>query len=243
MIGLQARVTARFDGHDITDGFVMSALSRPRPVRVARAVEVDGMRGSALTASGYGPIEVEMRLAAVGDPASRRERVDRLMAGLDVGEARPLSFSDDAGRYYMAVPSGGGAVAHTAWSDEVSLVFLVPDPARYGAERSVALASGSTATVRVGGNTEAALRVAATAARASGGVWGVTCDGGDAVKVEMGSGAHSVEIDCERRTAAVDSQAAVPTLASDWIAMAPGTHQISMTGTGAATAMWTERWL
>jgi hypothetical protein len=116
----------------------------------------------------------------------------------------------------------------------------------YGAARTVTVPSGGSVEFNVGGTYKTMPRITANAARDSSSlVWGLRLDGGDFVHVATGSNAvKSVLIDCAERICTVAGAVALPTLDSDWLELEPGTHTLAMdNGTGAATVVFTERWL
>lgn len=235
MIG-PIRTTVTFDGYRISDDFLVSRISRPRPIQAAETVTPGGARGGILSRVRTDPVTIELGLVAEGDYTRRGAALDRLMAALSADTPRELRFGDDSGRYYLAVPSGGGAVTPYFWGDEITVQLIAPDPARYGALRTVSVPAGASTSAMVGGNSYAMPAIAGT----SSGTWRVTVDGAEYVEV---SGSGAVSVDCEARTATVAGTLALPTIGSDWIRLEPGRHSVAAGSGGPATLTWRERWL
>ena len=234
-----------FDGHDLTELFLVTDVSRPWPSMSASASD-NPTGGSFLTGLRRSSAEVSMTLYAFGTTSERREAERELASWLDVDGPRELAFGDDGGLCYMAVPSGTDAPKSYMDAESVSVTFLVPEPVMLGDEVSVTVPSGTTLGVGVGGTAPARPTIAATGAVRDGstGLWGVRdTASGDFVRVALPTASPSaVTIDCERRTATVNGQSALVTLDSDWLELAPGAHQLALDGTGTATITWRERW-
>lgn len=235
-----------FDGHDLTELFLVTGVSRPWPSLSASTTD-NPAGGSFLTGLRQDAAEVSMTLYAFGSTSERREAARALASWLAVDDPRELAFGDDGGLCYMAVPSGTDAPKSFVDAESVSVTFLVPEPVMLGDRMTTTVPSGATASVGVGGTAPARPVIEASAAVRDGstGLWGVrdTASGGF-VRVALPTASPSaVAIDCERRTATVDGQSALVTLDSDWLELAPGAHALAVDGTGAATLTWRERWL
>lgn len=237
-----------FDGIDYSgvfdvEGVSMNALPGTTPdLRFAA-----GRDGAALAGNVLAPMEIRVRARLSTRFVDARE-IQRAWAdaaaAMRTEEPRRLSLTPD--RYRMAVLSGDSALEFKTYSATAELVFLCPDPVAYGVERTVTVPSGGSAEFVVGGTYRAAPAIAANAVRdATSLVWGLKLDGGDFVHVATGNAsARSVAIDCGARTCRVAGAAALPTLDSDWLKLAPGRHVLAMDeGTGAATVTFAERWL
>ena len=235
-----------FDGHDLTELFLVTDVSRPWPSLSASTTD-NPAGGSFLTGLRREAAEVSVTLYAFGSTSERREAARALASWLDVNGPRELAFGDDGGLCYMAVPSGTDAPKSYMDAESVSVTFLVPEPVMLGDEVSVIVPSGATMGVGVGGTAPARPTIAATGAvrDSSTGLWGVRDAGsGSFVRVSIPTAsASSVVIDCERRTATVNGESALVTLDSDWLELAPGAHALAVDGTGAAALTWRERWL
>lgn len=144
------KTTIKFNGVDLTAGFVVSDLVRPFLMRTINTTTVDGRDGAIYRSSSYDAIDVKMRLSF--ESTDRNERVlamANLVKALDVDEPAKLEISDDDGWYYLAIPAGG-QIDRYIGADSFPLTFHCPDPRRYGEEHVVTVASGGS--VRAGGN-------------------------------------------------------------------------------------------
>lgn len=236
-----------WDGHDLTDYFVVSGIERPSPKARIETLKAPGMDGTVVRSSTWAELTVSMTVSSFAHGhAKRRDDLRRLIGWLDVDGARRLQFADDGGLYYEAVPSGGGSRTDWIDADSVELEFLVTSPAMYGARHEVTVPSGGAVSFEVGGTYPTWPTIeAAAAVRGTSDLWGVRLDGGDYIRLKFASNtARAVSIDCETRESRVAGALALPTLSSDWLRLTPGRHTIAMdVGTGAATIAWDERWL
>ena len=236
-----------FDGHDLSQGFIVSDVARPAPVLAAETADVPGRDGTVFRSATLEPLTVSMTLLTRGgDRESRRAAIRELMGWLDVDEPKALSFPDDGGLYYLAIPNGGGKRASYYEREAVEVEFLVPDPVMYGEAKTATLPSGGAVEVEVGGNYPAAITItAASAGRdASSLKWGVGLDSGHYLLLPMPSATGAVVVDCGQRRASVAGALVLPTIGSTWLRLTPGQHTVSMAaGTGDATVSWVERWV
>lgn len=242
------RTNVVFDGFNLSDAFDITDLSRPDSEFEAETQEVPGMDGTMLTGARLGTVTIEMTLTAIGKTkAERVEAMHALTALLNrTDDPRRLEFTDEGGLYRLAVPISGGSRKGYFNAESKHVVFLIPDPVLYGAERSATIPSGGSASIHIGGTYAAKPRITAAAAvRASNGLWGIRLDDGDYSNVSVPtSAASAVLIDAGTREVRVSGNPAMITLASDWLELTPGEHKLEMTqGTGAATVTWRERWL
>ena len=206
-----------------------------------------GRDGACLAGNTLQPLQIKVKARLATDTIDERE-IQRLWAvaaaGLRTDEPKPLSLTE--GIYRMAVLADESPLEFRTYSATAELTFLCPDPIAYGVERTITVPSGGSATFNVGGSYPTRPRISADAVRdSSSQVWGLRLDDRDYIHVATGNAAaRPVDIDCEARTCVVNSAAAIPTLDSDWLEFAPGTHTLVMDkGTGAATVTYTERWL
>lgn len=238
--------TVTFGGYELTEHFIVSDLVRSYLPRSSSMVKVDGRDGELFRSVSLDRLEISMTATYIGDPASRSDALRELALHLNTYEPARLEISDDGGKYYLAVASGG-SVERFIGAETVELVFEAPDPAMYGDEVTVTVPSGGSVTFEVGGNAATHPTIGANAVRdATTKLWGLRLDGGDYIRVETNSGsARWVDIDCEKRTVTVDSVwRTIPTLNSDWLVFEPGEHVlVNDQGTGIATVRYTERWL
>lgn len=243
-----------FDGHDLTERFLVTDVSRPWPSLSANVAD-NPAGGSFLKGLRREAAEVSMTLYAFGSTSERREAARELASWLDVDGPRELAFGDDGGLVYMAVPRGTDAPKSFADAESASVSFLVPEPVMLG-ERGRAQAYMPMSVTEVDGPVSPVVMVGGTApARMvitsedasrdpSTGLWGVRLDDGGYARVEIPVPTpSSVTIDCVERTATVNGAPALLTLDSDWLEMSPGRHVIKLDeGHGTADVSWRERW-
>ena len=239
------RTRVVFDGHVLTDYFLVGNPELPMPSPTASMRDVAGMDGAVPDGQRLQQVELAVTVSAWEDSRSdRRALMSMLWQWLRVDEPKPLQIGDEP--YWLAIPSGGGDMEHFANADAVEVRFVAADPVRYGATRSAAIPSGGSVSIHVGGNYPTRPRITAAAAvRASNGLWGIRLDDGDYSNVAIPtSSASAVVIDASTREVRIAGAPAMITLASDWLELEPGEHTLAMTqGTGAAVIEWTERWL
>lgn len=244
-----------FDGHDLTELFIVTDVSRSW-LSLSANVTDNPSGGAFLMGLRRKAPEVSMTLYAFGSTSERREAAHVLASWLDVDGPRELAFGDDGGLVYMAVPSGTDAPKSFADAESASVSFLIPEPVMLGETGraqaymplSVTESHGPVSpVVMVGGTAPARMVITSEDASrdSSTGLWGVRLDDGDYARVEIPvSTPSSVTIDCTARTATVNGSPALLTLDSDWLEMSPGRHVISLDeGHGTADVSWRERWL
>lgn len=182
-----------------------------------------------------------------GDPISRRDRVRQLASLLTVGRFVDVAFSSDMGLYYRAMPTNPIDTRETVRSGSSTVVMTCESVAMYGAERSVTVPSGGSVGIYVDGSwpTYPTIRAASAVADQSTGLWGLSFDGVQLVRVEPPTQSPvTVSIDCEEGLCEVAGVASMITLDSDWVELQAGQHTISNNlGTGACVVTWRERWL
>lgn len=240
-------IDVTFDGHRLNDVCNVSNVKHPVVSRQNTSKVVPGRDGSVLTSSSLSNSSASMKLSFIGGTESERlEAMATVESWLNVSEPRPLSFSNDGGLYYMAVPANKGERRDSVNGTKISNVsFLITDPVRYGESKSIASSSSST-TIQVGGNYRTAVDIASQdAARdATTGLWGLRIDNGDYIRVALDSGSHAVLMRSTDYYCTVDGSLKLPTTDSDWVVLEPGEHTISRElGTGSFTLDWVERWL
>ena len=237
-----------FDGVDYSDILEVASVEMPAiPASTPDLRYATGKDGAYFAGNQLNPLTLKIRARIATrriDPRDIQRIWSIAAASMRTDEPRPLSLAE--GIYRMAVLVEESPLEFMNYSATAELTFLCPDPVAYGEERTVTIPSGSSATIVVGGTYPARPVIAASAGRDSGAlVWGIRLDGEDFVHVDTGSAsATAVEIDCARRTCRVGTEAAMITLDSDWLALAPGEHTLTMDkGTGDATVRFAERWL
>lgn len=232
-----------YGGDVLTDVYtVLSERGVPKPAATVQDVPMlDGIHSRGVA---YLPPDVVLNIYALDMPRAERRAAAHDLAGrLLSRDFRRLEFGDDGGLYYMAMPSGELDFHEFVRAGRLVVPMLVRDAAMYGETRRATL-SGS-ASVEVGGNHPAYVRITSTnAAASSSGYWGVRIDGRRYVRVPLQGTGATVAIDTEARTAKVNGANAMVTLDSDWLELSPGERRLVLDqGSGEATVEWTERWL
>lgn len=237
-----------FDGVDYSDILEVASVEMPAiPASTPDLRYATGKDGAYFAGNQLNPLtlKVTARLATREIDARDIQRAwAKAAASMRTDSPRPLCLTE--GIYRMAILTDQTPLEFKTYSATAELTFLCPDPVAYGAERTITVPSGSNATFIVGGTYPAKPSIAASAVRdASALVWGLRLDGGDFLHVPTGSAsATAIEVDCESRTCRIGADAAMVTLDSDWLELAPGEHTLAMDkGTGAATVTFRERWL
>ena len=235
--------TVIFNGYDLTQNFIVGGCVRELAVRNIEQLDVPGMDGALLSTANYAPITISMAITYAGDAASRSDAFRELARELDTYAPAALSISDDGGKYYLAVPSGG-EILRFVDAEQVTVSFACLDPVMYGEPDSVEIAAGETTEFEVGGTYRVLPEISVESASADQGTgfYSISIDGGT-FDVPVAHAGSAIEGDCATRTLSVGGEAALPTLASDWPELEPGSHTATVAGTGACTLSWTERWL
>lgn len=238
------RTKVLFDGHDLTELYAVSDLRRSLLPRELGSEDVPGMDGALFTGARLGVRTTTLTLTARAKDMGRRQQLARQLAEiLNVSEPRPLQVSIDDGLWLMAVPSSGTDATRWLNATSFEVEFVSHDPLMRGDERTVTVPSGGSVTFTVGGSAPTMPLVAAPAARdGSGGAWILTLDGGMYLAASVPSAA-ALEADCEGRTLTVNGETALLRPDADWLVLEPGMHTLAMTGTGAASVTFTERWV
>lgn len=237
----------KFDGHDLNSVFV---VSRPTFTTFApnnNFQTVPGRDGSPFMGGQLIGGTVSVKVSVIRKtPAARREALSTLFMWLDVDEPKLLVMDDQPDIAYKAIPSGEMPITSYTNADSVTLNFKLIEAAAYGNTVTLTVPSGGSVTFNVDGTYPTKPTITADAVRDSSSlVWGLRLDDGDFLHVQTGAAAaRSIVLDCENRTLTVQGAVALPTLDSDWFALTPGEHTITMdNGTGAATITYQERWL
>lgn len=241
------RTQVIFDGIDLTHHFVVSNLRNSLLPRTTKTTEVPGRDGSLFLGVNLAPRTINLTLTVRDKTIEGLQMAARTLAAiLAVDEPKQLSMSIDNGIYYMAIPNAqsDGERYRNAISYDVE--FLCADPVAYGDKRTVTIPSGGSMTFDVGGTYPTMPRVKCSAAvNGSGGFWRVRLDDGDYLIATIPSGVARapVDADCSARTLMVNGSVALLQPDADWLVLEPGQHKLQMTGTGAATVEYVERWL
>ena len=241
------RTQVIFDGHDLTQDYYVSDLQEQLLPRNVGSVKAGGRDGEIYTGVTLASRTITMTLTAKGSTPALVQQAGRALAAiLAVDEPKPLSISIDGGIYYMAVPTSPNVGQRWRHAKRHDVEFRALDPIGYGEQRTATVPSGGSVTIDVGGTYPTMPLITAQYARnGSGGYWRILKEDGTYVLAKLSSGASGVPViaDCEARTLKVNGNVALMDPEADWLVLEPGTHTLSMTGTGAATVTWRERWL
>ena len=238
------RSTVMWDGEELGAGwtFVSDRREQLLPTDVA-TIDVPGRDGALFGGVTRAVRQVTLALYVLGPVGERAPHVRELAARLAVDGPRPLMFSDEAPLWRMAVPNADPeGVAFYNADGYADVKFVCPDPWFYGEEGGVTVPSGGSVTFTVGGTAPTMPIVTAPAAlNGSGGVWQLMLDDTTYIAASVPS-ARSLVCDCVDRVLRVNGAVTLLRPDADWLVLEPGTHTLAMTGTGAATVTWTERW-
>lgn len=213
--------------------------------------DVRNRNGSLFMGMTCGVSTVSVKLAALGDAATRRAAFSTLASYLMVDEPKELYLPDTPDRYYMAVANGALDMTRCIGGEITTLTFTLTDPVAYGETKSVSMSANSTVTFTVGGTAPTYINVLCTSATPDGsGRWAVqdqrsfsNGNTGPLIAVFDDTSTHRVEFLSEQRICVVDSSEALMDISGDWIIAPPGTHALyHKYGSGAATVSWIERW-
>jgi predicted phage tail component-like protein len=241
------RTQVTFDGWELTSLFAVSDLQAPLLPRTLDSMAVPGHDGSLLAGVRLAPRSIKLRLTVLDKTIEGRQAASRMLASiLAVSEPKPLALSIDEGLWYLAMPNAkaeGGRYRNAITYD---VEFVANDPVAYGAQKVVTVPSGGSVAFNVGGTYHTMPLVSApAAANGTGGFWRLRLDDGSYLiaTVPGGVSTASVVADCERRTLKVGGATALLVPAADWLVLEPGERTLQMTGTGAATVTYYERWV
>lgn len=240
-----SRTTVTYNGVDLTELCIVSDLRTSLLPREVQGQEVPGRDGTLFGGVRLAERTVTLAMTVHGDTDGERQAAARaLAAALATDAPAPLAISVDGGRYWMAVPTSGSDAVRWRHHTSFEVEFLCPDPVAYGETRTVSVPSGGSVALEVGGTYPTRPVVSASAALNDGtaGEWRLTLDGGTYLSADAPT-ARSVVADCAERTLVVAGATAMLDPYADWLVLEPGAHTLAMTGTGAASVSYTERWL
>lgn len=245
---MSTRTTVTFDGHDLTASYVVSNLNAPLLPRRIGTQEVPGRDGTLFTGAALAERTITMTLTARGGTIEQRQVAGRTLASiLAVDEPKPLAISIDGGLYWMAIPESGGSAKRYVTANSFTVSFRITDPVAYGTEQTVTVPSGSSKTFTVGGTYPALPVVSAPSAKNNSGIgaWRLRLEDGSYLIATIPTGVSTAPViaDCAARTLKVNGNYVLLQPEADWLVLAPGQHTFTMTGTGAATVTYRERWL
>lgn len=241
-----SRTVVTFDGHELTASYVVSNLRTSLLPRSITTRDVPGMDGLALTGVKLAARTITLTLTTTEkDIEDRQEAARSLAAALAVDGPRSLSISIDGGVYFMAVPTSNNDATRYVNATSFDVAFECQDPVGYGEEQTVTVPSGGTATFTVGGTYPTMPAVSAPTAGGSDGTWRLALDDGSFLYADIPNGHASAAVmaDCASRVLKVDGVVTLLIPEADWMVLDPGEHTLTMTGTGAATVTYRERWL
>ena len=241
------RTHGMFNGFELSRHFIVSDLRNALLPRTIDTVDVPGRDGSLFTGARLQPRSISLKLTVRDKTIAGMQAAARTLAAiLAVDEPAPLMMSVDGGLYYMAIPNGSAEGMRYRNAIVYDVEFVVPDPVAYGIERTVTVPSGGSVTFEVGGTYPTMPLVSASAAaNGSGGFWRVRLDDDDYLIATIPNGVSTAPVvaDCGARTLKVNGNVALLQPNADWLVFSPGQHTLVMTGSGAATVTYAERWL
>ena len=211
--------TVTFNSSTLTASYTVMNVQRPFAVRTHELLDVPGRNGAILGNSKFDVAEISMDILLT--QSSRKLRADALRALatiLTTDEPKQLSFSDDDGKYYLAIASGGQILPYIDADVVEGVTFTCADPIMFGANREQAFAGGA-ATISTLGNMPCDVSFDfSTVTGGAGDIISITETlTGKKLQIPIENGTTpAVKIDCRARTVLVGGNSAVPTLASDW---------------------------
>lgn len=165
----------------------------------------------------------------------------RIAALLFRREKRPLVFDSDPDRYCMAIVTEVSEVERFGHVDRCTIAFLC-EPWFYSAEKSLALASGTSA-LHIGGTLPTRPTFEVTAASAVESITLTNLDTGEFVKVNGSYAKGTVlRIDMQLRRATINGADAGVTLQSDFFELQPGKNNLKLSS-GSGIIKYKEVWL
>lgn len=235
-----------FDGHNLEDLFFVGEPEYDILPSETEFEDVPGRDGSVPKGHRWGRPSVSFTLVASGTPEERRDKFSVLGAWVNVDGARPLVIPDTPDRYYLASHVGSLNPQRYIGDEAARITFELAEPAAYGRSETIAVPSGGTVDINVGGTYPTHVSIRGTVRRDPlTGLWGLRLDEGKHIQVETGSDdPRAIAVDTELCTCSVAGTACLPTLDSDWLELWPGPHSLrNDLGTGEVAVTWTERWL
>ena len=242
-----SRTQVWFGQTELTQYAIVSGWDTQLLPREVSQRTVPAMDGAIYTGSRLAERQITVRMALAGHGMAQRQAEARTLAAILAtdGPAR-LEASIDGGLYHMAVATSTPDMTRMVGGLAFDVTFTCPDPVAYGTSRTVTVPSGGSVSFTVGGSYPTMPTVSAPAAKnGSGGFWSLALEDGSHLDATIQSGLTSAPVvaDCAGRTLTVNGDVALLQPAADWLRLAPGAHTLTMTGTGAATVTYDERWL
>ena len=131
---MAARTRVMFDGHDITNSYIVTDLVRPWASQDLSTIDIPGSDGTTVLSRRLTGCSVSMTIHAAGALDTRISSLHTLMGWLTVKEPKWLLFSDEVGDNgssclrRRAIPTSVTHGKGHVNSDSVEVVFLLPDP-------------------------------------------------------------------------------------------------------------------
>lgn len=233
--------------YDITDRFIVGDLVKGYSKRTVNSIKVPGMDGELFGSSNLAPIDVSMTITFVSQDEDERFDALRELAGvLNTYEPGFISIYDEnetAIYGYKAVPSCGNITRYVG-AESFTLTFTALDPVMYGAD-FIKTVTGASYSFVYDGNYPSQPIILSTGAVAASGIFGISINGGMLDIPIDDTSQHSIVVDSCDRKITVDGNSVLPTLASDWPEIVPGSNTVSISSGSATTTRvkYTERYL
>ena len=242
-----SRTRVWFDNVELTELCNASDLKEALLPRNIVTSDVPGRDGAMYLGARLAAKDVGMTLTLRERPGTDRNAALRQLAEiLSRDGERRLEIESDGGLWRMASCTAGGDMSRYRNGVGQGVTFRVTDPVFYGDGDDATVPSGGSVTFTVGGTYPTLPTITASAAQnGAGGYWRITDENGAYVQATIPEGITTapVVVDCPNRVLRVNGGVTVLPLDADWILLEPGEHTLTMTGAGAATVEWTERWV
>lgn len=244
---MSTRTKVWFAGTELTQWAIVSGWDTQLLPREVSQRTVPGMDGAVYTGSRLTERTIGVRMALTAhDLIERQWQARNIAAALASKEPARLAASIDGGLWYMAVATSTPDMTRMVGALAFDVTFTCMDPVAYGDERTVTVPSGGSVRFHVDGTYPTMPTVYAPAAsNGSGGFWALTLKDGTHLDATVPSGLTTVPVvaKCTERILTVNGSVALLQPEADWLVLEPGDHTLTMTGAGAATVAFVERWL
>lgn len=244
---MSTRTQVWFAGTELTEWAIVSGWDTQLLPREVSQRTAPGMNGAVYTGSRLTERTIAVRMALTAhDLIERQWQARSIAAALASREPARLAASIDGGLYHMAVATSAPDMTRMVGALAFDVTFTCMDPVAYGDERTVTVPSGGSVQFHVDGTYPTMPTVSAPAAQnGSGGFWSLTLEDGTHLDATIPSGLTTAPVvaECAERILTVNGTVALLQPNADWLVLEPGDHTLTMTGTGAATVTFTERWL
>lgn len=141
-----------FDGINLKNYFKILDIRRNiLPPHTILKHSIPGRAGSIVSGSKLeeGSIEVDIELKGKSKP-HLRTIINELAPILSSGKPKKLIFTDEPDKYYLAVLEGGTPLREFYTYGLATLIFLVPDPVRYGKKVTIPIEEGDLTFYNLG---------------------------------------------------------------------------------------------